>query len=42
MEKKKEGICVNDILTAAAYICCRYEREFGGKIDEMKLQAAII
>ena len=26
------------VLTVAAYICDRYEKEFGEKIDEMKLQ----
>lgn len=26
------------VLTVAAYICDRYEKEFGQKIDEMKLQ----
>ena len=26
------------MLTVAAYICDRYEKDFGEKIDEMKLQ----
>ena len=30
------------VLTVAAYICGRYEKEFGQKIDEMKLQKMMI
>ena len=28
---------MNDMMTVAAYICSRYQREFDEKIDEMKL-----
>ena len=28
---------MNDVMTVASYICGRYQRDFGEKIDEMKL-----
>jgi uncharacterized phage-associated protein len=37
MQKTTGGNSMKDMKTVASYICNRYQREFGEKIDEMKL-----
>lgn len=35
--QKRNIVIMEDVVKIASYICCRYKKEYGYKIDEMKL-----